>query len=161
MLTPCRLCRPVILRLNLRPVSCCTGCGPMVHDMPGGMAINTYFSGRMVPVVACRLLWSWFCLNSHGPRRLIVPAAANNPKNLCFMAKFESFVERVPSWALPYLVNGDASGLEESEIKMIDAWRELSHYEIISPRDEAEYFSSVPAFGLACDVLDCDCLVRK
>ena len=77
------------------------------------------------------------------------------------MAKFESFVERVPSWALPYLVNCDASGLDENEVQMIDAWLALSHYEIISPRDEAEYFSSVPAFGLACDVLDCDCLVRK
>ena len=32
----------------------------------------------------------------------------------------ERSIERVPTWALPYMANGDATGLKDKEIKMID-----------------------------------------
>ena len=31
-------------------------------------------------------------------------------------------IEQVPDWAMNYLFNGDASGLEEEEIQMVDQW---------------------------------------
>ena len=77
------------------------------------------------------------------------------------MSKFETYVERVPVWALCYIINGDPSGLEDSDISLVDSWLAGSEYEIISPRAEDPYFSTVPAFGLASDVVDCDCLIRQ
>jgi hypothetical protein len=35
---------------------------------------------------------------------------------------FEIHTYNVGAWALPYLVNGDASGLEDGEQKQIDIW---------------------------------------
>ena len=30
--------------------------------------------------------------------------------------------ERIPTWSLCYLINGDASGLTEEETGIVDAW---------------------------------------
>jgi len=35
---------------------------------------------------------------------------------------FEIHTHNVGAWALPYLVNGDASGLEDAEQEQIDEW---------------------------------------
>jgi hypothetical protein len=39
---------------------------------------------------------------------------------------FEEVKHTVGAWALPYLVNGDASGLEDSEQNQIDEWLEVA-----------------------------------
>lgn len=75
--------------------------------------------------------------------------------------QFETYKERVPSWALGYIVNGDIDGLTDEEIQMINNWLNANDYEIVSPvNDGEEYFSNCPAFGLPGGVVDCDCLVR-
>lgn len=75
--------------------------------------------------------------------------------------------EDVPSYALSYLVNGDASGLEDEEQKAIDEW--YGHYQeiadrrgghvIIDPGDEEEEFTRYPAFGLACSTVPTTILI--
>lgn len=75
--------------------------------------------------------------------------------------------EKIPSWAICYFVNGDATGMEDNEIEMADKW--LTDNKVISvwPKhtvlpdgtcgDLCEpYFSTCPAFGLPCDVYDCE-----
>lgn len=63
--------------------------------------------------------------------------------------------ENVPTWALSYLVNGDASGLEEGEQEMIDKWWEdcakalPSDCHLQFHSDDSEFFTWSPAFGLA------------
>lgn len=75
--------------------------------------------------------------------------------------QFEIYKERVPCWALCCIVNGVIDGLTDEEIQMINGWLNASDYEIVSPVEDSEkYFSTDPAFGLPCDVVDCDCLVR-
>lgn len=68
---------------------------------------------------------------------------------------------KIPTWALPYLVNGDTSGLEDSEIAMVDEWWQESadalpdgaHLTFDYSGDE--YFAWNTAFGLAATVEDC------
>lgn len=72
----------------------------------------------------------------------------------------EAYTEAVPTWALCYIVNGDATGLEEDEINMIDNWMRKARIEIVSPRDEDPYFTHYPAFGLPTDVMDCDVIYK-
>jgi hypothetical protein len=69
-------------------------------------------------------------------------------------------VEKIPTWALSYLVNADPSGLEEEDIKLVDDWCDMNNVQLVCPIDDVEgdmqpYFTSNPAFGLACDVIDC------
>lgn len=64
---------------------------------------------------------------------------------------------RIPSYALPYLINGDCSEMEAEDIAMIDKWQEKhippnSHIAV----GEEYGFCSRPAFGLACDCTDCE-----
>jgi len=75
---------------------------------------------------------------------------------------------RVPSWALCYLVNGDASGLEESDIKAVDKWYQQfidqadeikGGHVIFSPGDNEEYFTRSPEFGLDCSCIDSTVLI--
>lgn len=47
--------------------------------------------------------------------------------------QFETYKERVPSWALCYIVNGDIDGLTDEEIQMINNWLNVNDYEIVSP----------------------------
>ena len=70
-------------------------------------------------------------------------------------------IERVPDWALGYLINGDASYLEDEDIAMIDDWQRRSGVgTVVCPNDDDQpYFTSHPAFGKACDVYDCICLL--
>lgn len=81
------------------------------------------------------------------------------------MKIFCKSTERIPDWALCYLINGDSSGLSEQEIDCIHeffSWYELVGKEfkcdiIISPVEEQpeSYFTWHPAFGLPCSVTDC------
>lgn len=71
--------------------------------------------------------------------------------------------EKIPTWSLCYLVNGDASGLTDEEIRMIDTWLNDWEVQIVSPVADGEgnaqpYFSHRPLFGLPTEVEDCDIL---
>lgn len=74
---------------------------------------------------------------------------------------------RIPSYALPYLINGDASGLCEEDKNIIDKWldawviraEKLGGGLVISPTGQEEEFSHYPEFGLPCGYIECDILV--
>lgn len=73
----------------------------------------------------------------------------------------EKSVERIPTYALGYLVNGDPTALDESEVKMIDKICRTQKIEVVCPiRESVEggcqpYFSSSPMFGKPTEVEDC------
>lgn len=72
-------------------------------------------------------------------------------------------MEKIPTWSLCYLINGDASGLTDEEIRMIDTWLNDWEVQIVSPVTDGEgyaqpYFSHCPLFGLPTEVEDCDIL---
>ncbi len=71
--------------------------------------------------------------------------------------------EKIPTWSLCCLINGDASGLTDEEIRMIDTWLNDWEVQIVSPVTDGEgnaqpYFSHCPLFGLPTEVEDCDIL---
>lgn len=87
--------------------------------------------------------------------------------------KFSDYtIESIPSWALPYIVNGDSEGLSEDDIALIEKWENkmlklgfiLDFYDFVredengelylDPEQEA-YFDSFPAFGLPSDCYCC------
>lgn len=67
-------------------------------------------------------------------------------------------IESIPTWAIPAIINDDRSGLEETEIEMIQRWFEETGYDYVCPPDGEAYYSPNPAFGLASDVYDCVCV---
>ena len=70
---------------------------------------------------------------------------------------------KIPSYALCYLINNDSSGLDIDDIKIIDDYMEQFYndgFVIIAPCDDDFYFTWSPAFGLACNVLDCTIIVH-
>ena len=71
----------------------------------------------------------------------------------------EFFKERIPMWALCALINADYTGLEDEDVVLIERWYDESGYSHVCCPDDGEepYFTSCPAFGLACDVIDCWC----
>lgn len=75
-------------------------------------------------------------------------------------------IEKIPTWSLDYLVNGDNTGLTDEEIALADQWCKDIKIEIISPDTDAEgntqpYFTHVPAFGLPTEVEDCILICRE
>ena len=73
------------------------------------------------------------------------------------------FSARIPTWAICYLVNADASGLDAEDKKTVDEWVERTRnggrIDVCPPPDAEPYFAPYPAFGPACDVEDCDVMV--
>ena len=76
---------------------------------------------------------------------------------------------KIPTYALSYLINADCSGLEDSDIAIIDKWynmfvsiaAENDKHVIVNIIDaDNTYFTHKPAFGLACDVTDCQVIIR-
>ena len=73
----------------------------------------------------------------------------------------ERCIERIPTWSLDYIINGDATGLNEDEIKMIDDLFHKQRIELVCPVEDNEkvgtqpYFSTFPFFGLPAEVEDC------
>lgn len=58
-------------------------------------------------------------------------------------------IEAIPTWALCYIINGDASGLTDEEIRMVDEAIRKNNIEIVSPRYNEDmctepYFSRYP-----------------
>jgi hypothetical protein len=82
------------------------------------------------------------------------------------MRIFEVYDEKIPQWALPALVNGDLSGLDEDDIKLVMEFSEKYPKSILDITQFGErgedlsdgYFSLHPAFGLPCMVNDCTIL---
>lgn len=76
-------------------------------------------------------------------------------------------VERIPTYALPYLVNGDATHLTDEEVRMIDDVCRRNCIELVTPITESvegnplPYFSSMPFFGMPCEVEDCIVIFGK
>lgn len=70
-------------------------------------------------------------------------------------------IKKIPSWALNYLVNGDRDGITDEEYAMIDKWLVDAKCLLVCSPHESDhpYFSHEPAFGLACEVYDCECLI--
>ena len=72
-------------------------------------------------------------------------------------------IEAIPTWALCYIINGDASGLTDEEIRMVDEAMRKNNIEIVSPRYNEDmctepYFSHYPFFRLFLLVLRCTLL---
>lgn len=68
-------------------------------------------------------------------------------------------VERVPQWAVCYLVNADDSALTPEDKKMVDDYVERllkeERLRLVCPIDGSENeFCAYPAFGLACGTVD-------
>jgi len=79
----------------------------------------------------------------------------------------EKSIEKISAYALPYLVNGDASGLTDDEIRQIDDICRKHGIEVVVPITESEeggtepYFSNAPMFGLPTEVEDCIIIYRN
>lgn len=73
----------------------------------------------------------------------------------------EKSVERIPTYALGYLVKGDPTSLTDKEVKEIDALCHKRKIELVCPiSDTVEggvqpYFSSRPFLGKPAEVEDC------
>ena len=64
---------------------------------------------------------------------------------------------------MPFFINGDEEGYEEEDIQNAKEWmKESGIQEVTLPSDEdyQPYFSFCPAFGLACDVVNCVCVLE-
>ena len=72
------------------------------------------------------------------------------------MKRFET-IEKIPTWALCYIINGDPTGLSDEDIKMVDGFMQKWQVEIVSPlsQDGNASFSHYPAFGLPAEVEEC------
>ena len=62
--------------------------------------------------------------------------------------------EKIPTWSLGYIINGDMTGLTDEEIRMIDEWLSKWKVQIVSPLTDEEgntqpYFSRYQD----CDIL--------
>lgn len=79
----------------------------------------------------------------------------------------EKNIEKIPTYALPYLVNGDTGGLTDDEIRQIDEICREQGIELVVPiGDNVEggaepYFSSTPMFGKPAEVEDCIIIYKQ
>lgn len=72
---------------------------------------------------------------------------------------------KLPEYSLPYLINGDGSGLNDFDKKTIDNYM-AEFYQLAESyngdvvinvdTEESSYFTWKPAFGLACEVHDAE-----
>lgn len=75
-------------------------------------------------------------------------------------------VERIPTYALGYMVNGDPTSLTDEEVKEIDTLCRERKIELVCPISETieggvlPYFSSSPLFGKPTEVEDCIIICR-
>ena len=75
-------------------------------------------------------------------------------------------IEAIPTWALCYIINGDASGLTAEQIRMAAEATRKNTIDIVSPRHTedictAPYFSHYPFFRLPTEVEDCDIIYHE
>lgn len=72
--------------------------------------------------------------------------------------------EPIPTWALCYLINSDPSGMTDEEINEVDTWCKDNGISVVCTASDKEgesepYFTHYPAFGLPCDVIDCNVII--
>lgn len=85
------------------------------------------------------------------------------------MKTLESYTENIPVYAMCYIQNDDASGLNAGEVKLIDDYfqwyytraKELNGHVIIGCPDDEGSFTHHPAFGLACNCVETEILICK
>ena len=75
--------------------------------------------------------------------------------------KFETYNCKIPTWALNYLINAETEGLTDEDLALVRAWEDQWDGPISISNSGEPYFSSCPAFGLPCDVEDCEILVHR
>lgn len=46
--------------------------------------------------------------------------------------------EKIPTWSLGYIINGDMTGLTDEEIRMIDEWQSKWNVQVVSPLTDEE-----------------------
>ena len=71
--------------------------------------------------------------------------------------------EKIPTYMLPFFINGDLEGYLDSEIEAAKTWQKVNEIkEVIPPNDEdyRPFFSQYPAFGLPCEVVECECVIE-
>lgn len=71
--------------------------------------------------------------------------------------------EKIPTWSLAYIINGDATALTDDEVQTIDRWMKQWQVQDVSPLTDEErnaqpYFTHYPLFGLPTEVEDCEIL---
>ncbi|WP_270531260.1 DUF6926 domain-containing protein [Phocaeicola plebeius] len=71
--------------------------------------------------------------------------------------------EKIPTWSLGYIINGDATALTDDEVQTIDRWMKQWQVQDVSPLTDKEgnaqpYFTHYPLFGLPTEVEDCEIL---
>ena len=72
-------------------------------------------------------------------------------------------IEKIPEYMLPFFINGDLECYLDSEIEAAKTWQKVNEIkEIIPPTDEGyrSFFSCYPAFGLPCEVVECECVIE-
>ncbi len=62
-------------------------------------------------------------------------------------------IEAIPTWALCYIINGDASGLTDEEIRMVDEAMRKNNIEIVSPRYNEDMCTELPTEVEDCDII--------
>ena len=65
--------------------------------------------------------------------------------------------EKIPTWSLAYIINGDATALTDDEVQTIDRWMKRWQVQDVSPLTDEEgnaqpYFTHYPLFGLPTEV---------
>lgn len=78
----------------------------------------------------------------------------------------EFTIEKIPVWAVCYLINCTTDNLSDEDKAIIDKWWEQNNVVTVSPATDEEgsshpYFSHFPAFGLGSDVIDCNVMMMK
>lgn len=74
--------------------------------------------------------------------------------------------EAIPTYALPYLIYGDATNLDNKDIQVIEDWCNTNYVTDVIPIYNNEenlkaYFSNFPTFGKATEVTDCIVICKK
>jgi hypothetical protein len=85
------------------------------------------------------------------------------------MKILKTYEEKIPSYALPCLINSDFSGLSDEDEDIINKYinyfyheaKQVNGYVVVETKNDEEYFTWNPAFGLACNVTDCLILICK
>jgi hypothetical protein len=85
------------------------------------------------------------------------------------MKTIESYKVNMPEYALCYIHNNDASGIEEADVKAIDEYlqwyydkaKAIDGHVIIGCSKEEGFFTWHPAFGLACTCIETEILICK
>ncbi len=76
----------------------------------------------------------------------------------------------IPSWALSYLVNNDATGLSDEDQAQVDSFMQgfydeaktlNAHVMLADDADGGEFFCTAPEFGLACNCVEAKILILQ